>query len=301
MTEKKMRIKDVGATINLGNYSSLHLTIGEPSEYAGISLDKATDYLKEIARRVDGVLNLPEDMNKTKKSKKKGGKAKKTNAISGQKIYSFANATPIYYDHATHAYTSEEGVRYDSVTQMLGTFYPFTAQDKIAHEYMDFASSFGNLIHTAVQNAIIGKPPKKSLLASVLKDVMEAIGDYDQGFVEQPLVLPEQELAGRFDIITKKDEKYTLWDVKTNSDLYAPVDCSLPEKLKEKYGEEWGVETIYGEHCFQLNLYAYIIEHTTDIKIDEIKIIHIPDNFKGIVDVPKVDVSDLLTAYGSIR
>lgn len=299
---KKMRIKEVGGTINLGQYSSLHVTIGEPSEYTGLSLDKATTWLREIAKSVDGVINLPDTLKKTDTKKEVAKKTEPTEP-QGQKVYCFGGTTPIWYDHKAHSYVNEKGIEYESVTQVLGHFYPFNADDKIKQEYMDFASSYGNLIHTAIQNAVIGMPPKKKMVQKVISDALNAMGDYDKAWVEQTIALPDQEIAGRFDILTMNANKnsYTLWDVKTNSDLTLEADCCLPNSLVERYNQYWNPKTIYGEHCLQLNLYAYIIEQTTDIKIDEIKIIHVPDGFKKIFPVPKVDVSDLLSAYGSVR
>lgn len=298
---KKMRIKDIGATINLGNYSSLHVTIGEPSEFAGLSFDAATTYLRNIAEKVGGVLNLPENLAKKTATTQKEQKVQETAPVLGEKVYCFGNTTPIWYDHASHTYTNEKGVAYESVTQLLSTYYPFNSDGKIKQEYMDFAASFGNLVHTAIQNAVIGRPPKKEIVAKIVEDVLASMGEYDEAFVERTIALPEQEVAGRFDILTRKEDKYTLWDVKTNTDLTLKVDCLLPEALVKKYSDFWAVDTTYGEHCLQLNLYAYIIEATTDIKIDDIKIIHVPDSFERIWPVPRADVSDLLSAYGSIR
>jgi len=296
MTKKNMRIKEVGATINLGNYSSLHITLGEEQENAGLDLQRSLNYLKRIAHRVDGVLNLPE-----KEEPEKAPQQQEVQEPTGEKIYAFGGQTPIWYDHKTHTYTSEQGVRYESVTQLLSAYYPFNGDGKIAQAYMDFAASFGNLIHTAIQNSVIGKMPKKEIVRKICEDTLKAMGEYSNAWVEQLIALPEQEVAGRFDILTANEGKHTLWDVKTNSDLFMSADCNLPQSLKDRYSEYWNPETIYGEHCLQLNLYAYIIEQTTDITIDEIKIIHVPDGFNKILDVPKVDVSDLFTAYGSIR
>lgn len=298
---KKMRIKDIGATINLGNYSSLHVTIGEPSEFTGLSFDAATTYLRNIAEKVGGVLNLPENLAKKNTTTKKSQKTQDVTPVLGKKIYCFGNTTPIWYDHASHTYTDERGIAYESVTQLLNTYYPFNLDGKIKQEYMDFAASFGNLVHTAIQNAVIGRPPKKELVSKIVEDALAAMGEYDEAFVECTIALPEQEIAGRFDILTCKEDKYTLWDVKTNTDLTLKVDCSLPEPLVKKYSDFWTVDTTYGEHCLQLNLYAHIIEATTNIKINDIKIIHVPDSFSQILPVPRVDVSDLLSAYGSIR
>lgn len=298
--KKQMRIKDVGATINLGNYSSLHVTIGEPSEFAGLDIGKAEDYLRNIAEAVGGTLNLPERTpKKTKKSKKTEGALIEP---TGEKVFSFGGTTFAYYDHAKHTYTTEEGVVYSSVTQMLESFYPFNAKNVIKQEYMDFASSYGNLIHTAIQNGVIGYPPKKKMVSKVVQDVLDAMGKFDKMFVEQVVIYPDEEMAGRFDILTQtSDGKVTLWDVKTNSDIFASVTCSLPEQLKKSFGEYWNVETVYGEHCLQLNTYRHIIEHTSDWHIDEIKIIHVPDDFKEILDVPIVDTSSIFSAYGAIR
>lgn len=296
MTKKDMRIKEVGATINLGNYSSLHITLGEEQENAGLDLQRSLNYLKRIAHKVDGVLNLPEKEEKEQKPEKV-----EKDVLAGEKIYAFGGQTPIWYDHKSHTYTSEQGVQYESVTQLLSTYYPFNGDGKIAQEYMDFAASFGNLVHTAIQNSVIGKMPRKELVKGVCEDALKAMGKFDDGWVEQLIALPSAEIAGRFDILTVQDGKYTLWDVKTNSDLFMKVDCNLPQSLKDRYKEYWNPTTIYGEHCLQLNLYAYIIEQTTDITIDEIKIIHVPDAFSKILDVPKVDVSDLISAYGSVR
>jgi len=299
MTKKKeMRVKEVGATINLGQYSSLHVTLGEEQEYKGLDLQRSLNYLKRVADEVDGALNLPEKEAQERIATPPEASQPK---VIGEKVYAFGGQTPIWYDNDTHSYYSEQGVRYDSVTQLLSTFYPFNSDGKIAQAYMDFAASYGNLVHTAVQNMVIGKPPKKGLVQDILTDVANAMGGYDNGWVEQLIAYPDQEIAGRFDILTKKDDKYTLWDVKTNSDLYIANECNLPDSLKEKFSEYWNPETIYGEHCLQLNLYAYIIEKTSDVEIGEIKIIHIPDGFKKVIDVPKVDVSAILQAYGSTR
>ena len=113
MTKEKMRIKDVGATINLGNYSSLHVTIGEPSEFAGLELQRATNYLKGIAEKVGGVLALPE-------MKQKSSKKKEEVAPLGEKLFSFGSDTPIFYDNDTHTYTTENGVVYESVKESWG-------------------------------------------------------------------------------------------------------------------------------------------------------------------------------------
>lgn len=300
---KKMRIKDVGATINLGNYSSLHVTIGEASEFAGLSLDRATTYLMEIAKKVDGVLNLPEKTipKKPKVSKKTEDSESDNSKSLGEKLYCFGTSTPMWYDNDTHSYIDEKGVRYESVTQVLSTFYPFNSKGVINQEYLDFASSFGNLIHTAIQNAVIGKPPKKELVGDIVEKAREAIGSYDLAWVEQVIALPEQQIAGRFDILTKSKGKYTLWDVKTNSKLSLSVECSLPDPLREEYSKYWAPETTFGEHCLQLNLYAYIIEKTTDVVIDKLKIIHVPDGFETVLPVPKIDISSLLSAYGASR
>ena len=292
MTKEKMRIKDVGATINLGNYSSLHVTIGEPSEFAGLELQRATNYLKGIAEKVGGVLALPE-------MKQKSSKKEEKVALLGEKLFSFGSDTPIFYDNDTHTYTTENGVVYESVTQMLSTFYP--RNGGIAQEYMDFAASFGNLVHTAIQNSVIGKKPKKQMVANVVDKAMEAIGDYEEAFVERLLAYPEAELAGRFDILTKHNNEYTLWDVKTNSNLFMQIACTLPEPLKEQFGKFWKVDSIYGEHCLQLNLYAFMLEKTAGIKISKLKILHVPDDFEQVVEVPLVDVSSILQAYGASR
>ena len=301
-----MRIKEVGATINLGNYSSLHITVGEPQEYAGLEFQRSIIYLQNIAKKVGGVLNLPEES--VSKDEPDDAEDDSLDASMGEKYYSFGSSTPIWYNHKDHSYYSEAGVRYESVTQLLSAYYPFGGEGKIAQEYLDFAASYGNMIHSAIQNTVIGKPPTKKSIRPICDEVVSAMGEYDNAFVEQLIALPEQEVAGRFDIVTQtivdpetSKKKTVLWDVKTNSDLYKSCECTLPDKLKEKYSEFWGVDTIYGEHCLQLNLYAYIIEKTGDITIDEIKIIHVPDGFKEIIDVPKVDVADLLSAYGSIR
>lgn len=296
MTKKDMRIKEVGATINLGNYSSLHITLGEESEFAGLDLGRAQKYLKRIAKASGGTLNLP-DAEPKKKAKKKTP----PDTPTGEKLYSFKTDVPIYYNHATHTYTDEKGVIYDSVTQVLSTFYPFNANGVIKQEYMDFAASFGNLIHTTIQNSVLGLIPKKELVGDIARKALEAMGDYDEAFSERAIALPKQEIAGRFDIVTRKDDTYTLWDVKTNSELFAKVDCTLPKKLKEYFSEFWATDTTFGEHCLQLNLYAYIIEQTTDITIDSLKIIYVPDSFSEIVDVPKVDITPFLQAYGETR
>lgn len=282
MTKKKeMRIKEVGATINLGNYSTLHVTVGESTEYAGLELQRTTSYLRDIAEKVGGILNLPDKMVDSKKIKKMAEPL-------GVKGYSFGTDTPIWYDHANHSYTDSEGNELTSVTQFLSTMYPQNA--KIAKEYMDFASNFGNLVHTAIQNAIIGKAPKKELVKQIVDDAIKAIGEYDEGFVEQLIALPEKKLAGRFDILTRQGNLFTLWDVKTNSDLFMEVKSNFSQPIQDFLMEEWNPNTIYGEHCLQLNLYAYIIEKTTGKTIDSIRIIHVPDGFETVYAVPKIDM-----------
>lgn len=176
MTKNKgMRIKDVGATINLGNYSSLHITIGEETEFAGLDLGRAETYLRKIAKSVDGVLNLPE---KEDKPTEEMHPLPEVQDIDGNKMH---------YDHETHA----------------------------------------------------------------------------------------------------------IFDAKR--------ECGLPPSLQRLFENDWNVETVYGEHCLQLNIYAYILEKVYGKKIKAIKIIHVPDGFKEIVDVPKVDITPIFQAYGAIR
>lgn len=286
MTKKKeMRIKEVGATINLGNFSTLHVTVGESTEYAGLELQRTTSYLKDIAEKVGGILNLPEGMVDSKK-------VKKLAAPKGEKSFAFGTDIPIWYDHENHTYTNDKGEEYISVTQFLSTMYKQNAT--IAKEYMDFASSFGNLVHTAIQNAVIHKAPKKELVKDIVKDAIQAIGDFDEGFVEQLIVLPEERLAGRFDILTRNGDEHTLWDVKTNSDLFIETKSLFSQEVQDFLMDFWNPNTIYGEHCLQLNLYAFMIEQTTGKTINEIKIIHVPDSFQKVYNVPKIDVAKFL-------
>lgn len=297
MTEAKksgMRVKDVGATINLGNYSSLHVTIGEEQEYAGLDIGRAEKYLRKIAESVDGVLNLPD----SKKGKDKTDKA--TSSSSGVKMQDVAGS-PVFYDNNAHAYFNDKHVRYNSVTQLVGSYYPFNADGVIAQEYMDFAANFGNLIHTSVQNALIGKAPKKKLIKHIVEQTLEAMGhEPDSGVkVEQILVDHTNRLAGRFDILTTENGKNILWDVKTNSNLYAKANCNMPPHLKGHFSQRWNPDTVFGEHCLQLNIYADILERVYGIRVDAIKIIHIPDEFSEIVDVPQTDVSQVFLDYNS--
>ena len=296
---KGMRIKDVGATINLGNYSSLHITIGEEAEFAGLDLGRAETYLRKIAKSVDGILNLPEREEKPQEQKPRT--AHPTTGGVAMKDYA---GNLVIYDNNNHAYYNANYNRYDSVTQVVGEFYPFNSDGVIAQEYMDFAANFGNLIHSSIQNALIGKAPKKALVKKVVDKTLKAMNfnsDTQKVAVEQILVDHDNELAGRFDILTTEDEKTTLWDVKTNANLYAKAECNLPDELKKEFGEYWNTETVYGEHCLQLNIYADILERVYDTKIDEIKIIHIPDDFNEIVDVPKIDISKIYWVYNSRR
>lgn len=305
MTENKkgMRVKDVGATINLGNYSSLHITIGEEQEFAGLDLGKAETYLRKIAKSVNGILNLPEKEERTGESE--GQKAPATQSSAKGVVLKDYGGNAIIYDNNNHAYYNQEQVHYDSVTQVVGAFYPFNHDGVIAQEYMDFAANFGNLIHSSIQNALIGKPPKKALVKKVVDKTLKAMdvktGDDKLVKVEQILCDHQNELAGRFDILTTQDGKNILWDVKTNSNLYGKAECSLPQSLKEEFGEYWNVETTYGEHCLQLNIYADILERVYNTKIDEIKIIHVPDDFQEIIDVPKVNISKIYWVYNSQR
>ena len=292
MTKNKgMRVKDVGATINLGNYSSLHITIGEESEFAGLDLGRAETYLRKIAKSVDGVLNLPE---------KDDSPAPQATVLEHPQ--KDVGGRLVYYDDTKHAYAGQDGREYCSVTTMLGDFYP--TNPLIKPEYMDFAAAYGNLVHTAIQNAVIGLPPKKGLVANIVNKALEALGDYDHAAVEQIIQLPDQEIAGRFDIITypsAEETHCTLYDVKTNTELYAKRECVLPDSLKKLFAEDWNPDTVYGEHCLQLNIYAFILEKVYGKTVDAIKIIHVPDDFKEVVEVPQVDISGIFQAYGAIR
>lgn len=292
MTKNKgMRVKDVGATINLGNYSSLHITIGEESEFAGLDLGRAETYLRNIAKSVDGVLNLPE--------KDDSPTPQATALEHPQKDLA---GRLVYYDHATHSYAGQNGVEYHSVTTMLGDFYPTSPY--IKPQYMDFAAAFGNLIHAAIQNAVIGYPPKKGLTKAIVDQAVASIGKYDHAVVEQIIQLPAQEIAGRFDILTYADSEEvhaSLYDVKTNTALYADRQCTLPPDLQNVLAEYWNPATVYGEHCLQLNIYAFILEKVYGKIIDHIKIIYVPDDYKDTIEIPKIDVSAIFQAYGSIR
>lgn len=292
---KGMRVKEVGATINLGEFSSLRVTIGEESEFAGLDIGKAQKYLQKIAEKVDGVLNLPTADQKMSKTAVE--RAKDSNNKVGKTVRTFCDGR-VQYDHETHSYASDKGEPYTSVTQFLSKFYPFNADGVIAQEYMDFAASYGNLIHTAIQNAVIGKAPKKSIVKPIVDAVLKDMSKYEytKAEVEQILEYPEQKLAGRFDIITYKDDgkkNIELWDVKTNSNLYAKSDCKLPDEFKKQLAEWWNPETIYGEHCLQLNLYAHILEKAYGKNVVGIHIISVPDGYNEIVDVEKKDISGI--------
>lgn len=290
MTKKKeMRIKDVGATINLGNYSTLHVTVGESSEYAGLEFQRAVSYLRSVADSVGGILNLPDEM-------VDGKKAKTARALStpiGSEGVAFGSGEPVLYEHVSHTYTTKDGKPLTSVTQFLEKYYPHDDL-QVPQEYMDFAANYGSLIHTAIQNSVIGKPPKKQITRKLVEDVLAAMGAYTHSWVEQFIVAPDLGLAGRFDILTKNEGKTTLWDVKTNSDLFMSLtNCQLPQEAKEYLLTYFNPETIYGEHCLQLNLYAYMLELSGE-PVDEMKIIHVPDEFEKVYTIPKIDVTKLL-------
>lgn len=286
--DKGMRIKDVGATINLGNYSTLHVTIGESAEYEGLELQRATSYLRNIAKTVGGILNLPDEMVDGKKAKN----IKSLATPIGKEYTAFGTDTKVLYEHVSHTYTLEDGTPLTSVTQFLGKYYPKNVN--IKQEYMDYAANFGSLVHTAIQNAVIGKPPKKELTKQVVDDAMDEIGQFDESWVERFIVDTEHHIGGRFDILTKADGKNTLWDVKTNSDMFIAVeDCSLPQEVKDYLKPYWGTDTIYGEHCLQLNMYAYMLEKS-GTKVDAIKILHTPDKFEKVYPVPKIDMGKVL-------
>ena len=51
----------------------------------------------------------------------------------------------------------------------------------------------------------------------------------------------------------------------------------------------------------RINLYAFMLEKTAGIKISKLKILHVPDDFEQVVEVPLVDVSSILQAYGASR
>lgn len=286
--DKPMRIKEVGATINLGNFSSVRVVVGEETEYAGLELQRATNYLRGLAEKMGGVLNLPEDMAQPKKKETVEERLQKIAKLEGNMQYAYGNGLPISYEHATHCYTNDVGVPVMSVTQFLELFYPFNDSGAIKQEYLDYAANFGNLIHTAIQNAVIGMPAKKGLTKQIIDDVLKEMGDFGEANVERIVYSPEMNLAGRFDIFTK-GEKNVLWDVKTNSDLFATTpNCKLPNELCNTISQLFNPRTIFGEHCLQLNLYATILEEAGE-KVDEIKIIHVPDNFEQIYDVPRID------------
>ncbi len=295
---KEMRIKSVGATINLGNYSSLHIEIGEQSEFAGLDLGKCEKYLRACAKSVGGVLNLPEEKPKSVQPAPKAANAKD---FIGD---------PVGYDNSTHIYVNEKGVKYTSVTQMLETFYPFEA-DVIGKQYLDFAANFGNLIHCAIQNAVSGKPPKKKTVAKIVEGALSGMGEFRHPLVEEIICDHEHEIAGRFDIMTQhmEDDNYTLWDVKTNSSMYNKVTCTLPDELKKEFSQYWNTDTTFGEHCLQLNIYAYILNKyylsneyfKTDGRINELNIIYVPDGYEEIIKVPLVDISKIFDAYARCR
>lgn len=293
MANKTMRIKDVGATINLGNYSSLHVTIGEESEFAGLDIGKAQDYLTKIAEMVGGTLNLPS------RSSSKKATPKQPVPDKGQLNLAYGSNEKIYYNNDSHSYSDIKGNSYISVTQLVEKFYPFEAKGTLAQEYLDFASAYGNMIHTAIQNTVVGKAPAKKMVNSVTKDVIDAMtkiaGAINNPVVERILAFPEFNIAGRFDILTENaSSEKILWDVKTNTNLSASCKCLLPKSVQDRLSQYWSCTTIFGQHCLQLNIYAHILEKHCRIPIKNIYIIHAPDGYQRILSVPKVDISDII-------
>lgn len=292
MATKGMRVKEMGATINLGDYSSLRVTIGEETEFAGLDIAKAEKYLKNIAKSVGGVLNLPGEDNK--------GIKENTLVKQGEELFAYGTGEKIYYDNSAHSYADNKGIKYISVTQLVGSFYPMN--NSISQEYLDFASAYGNMVHATIQNSVIGKRPTKLLVDDIVNVTLKEMGEIINPVVEKILVLPEEKVAGRFDILSEDENgDKILWDVKTNTDLFKAIKSNLPQELKEEFGKSWNTETIYGEHCLQLNIYAYILEKHCGMKVSKIKIIHIPDGFKEILEVPKIDISKVFDCYGQNR
>lgn len=296
-SDKKMRIKSVGGTINLGSFSSLRVELGEQQEFAGLELDQCVEYLKNIATTVGGTIDIPDNVASGRKTVKKQ-QGVLTPAYNGGKVF---------FDEASHSYVSQDGVAYESVTRMLDNYYKFDA-DNIKHEYMDFAINYGNLIHCAIQNSLIGKQPKSQVLKSIIEKTLDAMhktaGEWTKVDVEEILIDQEHLMAGRFDILTyndddKKDVK--LWDVKTNTDIFRKDNNKLPKALAEEYAQYWGVDTVYGHYCLQLNIYAWILENVYGKNVTDMYIIHIPDEFGRIVPVKKTDITGLIQSYMDLK
>lgn len=219
------------------------------------------------------------------------------------------------FNEEKHIYTLH-GRRLPSVSAEVGKFYKKFDSDAIAsaiarrqsstqEEYKNKkeellnqwantskeAATLGSLVHKFAED-YLGSDRKilpKSDYEQTIVNFWNTMDSYEVAGIELRMYLEELNLAGTLDLLLKKDNKYEIWDYKTNVDLFKNYKG---QKMFKPFDDL--LDTPYSHYILQQNYYKLMLEHK-GIPIYDMNLVSVrPEGF-SIVNVP--DITDKLINY----
>lgn len=225
----------------------------------------------------------------------------------------------LQFDEEKHIYTLK-GRRLNSVSAEVAKFYKKFDSDAISsaiarskssnrEEYIKIkegllsqwnstskeAAELGSLVHKFAEDYLGSSRkvlPKSDYEQTIVNfwntmDSCEVIG------IELRMYLEELNLGGTLDLLLKKDDKYEIWDYKTNVDLFKNYKG---QKMFKPFDDL--LDTPYSHYILQQNYYKLMLEHK-GISIYDMNLVSIrPEGFQ-VINVP--DITDkLITHYENL-
>lgn len=126
----------------------------------------------------------------------------------------------------SHTYVNSKGIIIPSVSDLVAHAFPGTYAN-IPEEVLRKAADYGTKVHQILEEYDLGNKDRAYELAiNGGNNMLNALGDYAQlkkkwiiyPKKQEEIVDYQERYAGRYD---KLDEQNILWDVKTNSEMYA--------------------------------------------------------------------------------
>lgn len=209
----------------------------------------------------------------------------------------------MHLDELSHSYT-QDGVKYQSVTQLVSKFKVPFKRDMIAgivakkqgREIEDvirewelkaeLARDFGNAVHKSIELYIkYGEKPKHKFLLKVVNEFAKL----KTGKLHSEIVVYSDELktAGKLDIIESLgDKKIVIPDLKTNGEM-----------VKKAYGKflppfDYLEQTSINEYRLQLSAYKHLME-LKGYDVVGLELLHYTNKFEIINIDPIENIADL--------
>jgi hypothetical protein len=228
----------------------------------------------------------------------------------------------LVFDPVSHSYKNEfTGEFYTSATTLIHKYKkPFDTEKMAARvakkegitveevkakwkEGNDKSKDYGTELHTVIEQYL-----KTGIVESSYTDFVQSYIDLDivtrkdELLVEERLYSHEYKIAGTADIIrNEKDGGFSVFDLKTNKkfNLYNPYNEFLLAPLQHLTASEYSI------YSLQLSLYAYMYQHLTGRRVNNIGVTYYDRNINKFFYYPmpymKFEIKALLEHYRSIN